>query len=166
MKREHHSEAFREQAVRKALERGGDRTIQSVADELGVGLFTLKGWIKQVRRQAREVDDSAQVNPAMPSAAQRLELLLGSAGLSGEALRAWCRQRGVYAHQLAAWKVVFAQEADGGALKPLKAERDALKAERDGLKRQLQKRDRALAEAAALLVLSKKFQALLAGADE
>jgi transposase-like protein len=165
MQRQQYGEAFREQAVRKVLERG-DRTIQSVAEELGVGLMRLKDWVKQTRRRSRAVEAPGLAGAQAPTAAQRLELLLASAGLSGEALQAWCRQRGVYAHQLSAWKAAFAQEGDGGAVKPLKAERDALKAERDGLKRQLHKRDKALAEAAALLVLSKKFQALLGEADE
>lgn len=157
-----HSEGFREQALRKVLERG-DRTISEVAVELGMNALTLKSWLKESRRAVPAGSGSSAVDT--DSAAVRLELLLASAGLSGEALHAWCRERGIYAHQLATWKAAFAQD-DSRVLKPLRAERDALKAERDRLQRQMQRKDQALAETTALLVLSKKFQALLAGEVE
>ena len=164
------SEGFREQALRKVFDRG-DRTIDEIAAELGMNLLTLKGWMKVARREARRgttrvPESSGQVEVAdTHSAAVRLELLLASAGLSGEALQAWCRERGVYAHQLSAWKAGFAQDGDS-RVKPLKQERDALRQERDQLQRQVARKDKALAEAAALLVLSKKFQALLEGEVE
>ena len=163
---QHHSEAFREQALRKVLERG-ERTIRAVAGDLGLKIGTLKGWMKEARRQGRQLDAVADAGPAdAQTPAGRLDLLLASAGLSAEQLQAWCRERGIYAHQLAAWKTAFVLGTDPGGMKPLQRERDALKSERDGLQRQLLRKDKALAEAAALLVLSKKFQALLAGEVE
>jgi transposase-like protein len=164
--KQQHSEAFREQALRKVLERGM-RPIQAVASDLGLKIGTLKGWMKVARRQGGQGSVAAGTLPAdneTPSG--RLDLLLASAGLSADQLHAWCRERGIYAHQLATWKAAFALGAEVGALKPLRQERDALRHERDGLQRQLLRKDKALAEAAALLVLSKKFQALLAGEVE
>jgi transposase-like protein len=157
-----HSDAFREQALRKVFARG-DRPVRAVADELGVNMGTLKQWMKTTRRQ----DRLSGVDPTgAQTAAGRLELLMASAGLDPERLQAWCRERGVYAHQLTTWKDQFVGGLSVDALKPLRQERDALKLERDGLARQLVRKDAALAEAAALLVLSKKFQALLAGGVE
>jgi len=46
-----------------------------------------------------------------------------------------------------------------------KAELKALQGKHEGLQRELRRKERALAEAAALLVLQKKFQALLGGED-
>jgi len=43
-----YSEAFKEQAISKVLQRG-DKTIQCIADELNVNLFTLKNWLKKPR---------------------------------------------------------------------------------------------------------------------
>lgn len=158
-----HSSAFREQALRKVHERG-DRSVREIASDLGVKIGTLKGWMKEVRRNSLQGGEDAVALPAgSATASGRLELLLASAGLSAEALNGWCRERGIYAHQLAAWKQAFVLGTQAEALKPLRQERDALKSERDGLQRQLLRKDKALAEAAALLVLSKKFQALLAG---
>ena len=161
-----HSQAFREQALRKVLERG-DRPIQAVAGDLGLKIGTLKGWMKEARLKSRQGSGVSGALPAdSDTPAGRLDLLMASAGLSAEQLQAWCRERGIYAHQLATWKAAFVLGTDGGTLKPLRSERDALKHERDGLLRQLLRKDKALAEAAALLVLSKKFQALLAGEVE
>lgn len=162
----HYTSEFREQALRKVFERGS-RRIPSVAGDLNMNLGTLRGWMKEARQQARQgVVQPASVPADTDSSAARLALLMASAGLSSEALQAWCRERGIYAHQLESWKTAFVLGADASALKPLRHERDALKLERDNLQRQLIRKDKALAEAAALLVLSKKFQALLAGEVE
>ena len=46
MKRKTYSLEFKEQALRKALERG-QHTLQDVADELNLSLGTLKNWLKE-----------------------------------------------------------------------------------------------------------------------
>lgn len=166
MKQQHHSAAFREQALLKVFARNG-RPIAAVASDLGLSIETLKGWMRQARALGRKGASGSDVASSdHESLAGRLELLMASAGLSGDALQAWCRERGIYAHQLATWKATFALGADAAAVKPLRQERDSLKQELDRLQRQLLRKDKALAEAAALLVLSKKFQALLAGEVE
>ena len=48
-----YSSAFKEQALVKVYSRG-DRTIQSVAEDLNVKLHTLKIWMKRKMKQARE----------------------------------------------------------------------------------------------------------------
>ncbi len=79
---------------------------------------------------------------------ERLLALQESHGLIGEALNAWCRQRGLFAHQLAQWKSDFCQVTnprsggDGGqTLRTLKIENQRLE-------RGLNRKDKALAEAA------------------
>ena len=78
--------------------------------------------------------------------------------LSGEALHAWCRERGLFAHHLASWTAAFC--AEGKGVVPGAREIRTLKDENEQLKRALLRKDKALAEAAALLILQKKFQAL------
>jgi len=41
-----YTEDYKEQALVKVYNRG-DRTIQSIAEELNINLFTLKNWMKQ-----------------------------------------------------------------------------------------------------------------------
>jgi len=94
---------------------------------------------------------------------QRLQALLDTNALAPEALNAWCRERGIFAHQLQAWKAEFSAPAkppaDAGELRKLKGELT-------NLQRELTRKDKALSEAAALLVLQKKYQALWEDEDK
>ena len=47
-----YSEEFKEQAIQMALESG--KTVQEVADSLGVGVWTLRQWKKDYLRDNRE----------------------------------------------------------------------------------------------------------------
>ena len=147
---------LKEQALRKVRERGS-QTLLELANELNVPLGTLKGWIK--------VQTAARAAVGLPAdncdAAQRLQALNESHALSGEALHAWCRQKGVYAHQLHQWRAAFCADGEAHQRQSRTALRE-LQAKNDKLARELRHKEKALAEAAALLVLQKKFQALWA----
>jgi len=111
MKRTPQTPEFKEQALRKLRERG-DRTQQSVADELNISLATLKGWLQANTIAARGWPHVANPLPGdLPAhawgPAERLQALNESHALSGEALHAWCREKGLYAHQLQAWRDAF-----------------------------------------------------------
>ena len=173
MPRNQHPPEFQEQALSKVRARG-KRTLESVAAELNMPLGTLKGWLK---RSVLEGAGLLNVAPhaATPlgdvparqwSPAQRLLALQESHALSGSALHAWCREKGLFEHQLKQWRDAFCapvhtpvvsaaqQRVTNTALRELQARHDRLQ-------REMRRKDRALAEAAALLVLQKKFQALV-----
>jgi transposase-like protein len=155
---------FKEQALAKVRARGA-RTVESVADELNMSVGTLRTWIRDARRAAKS---SAPV--AFPSGgpvsewspAQRLQALNESFTLSGQALSAWCRERGLFEHQLRQWRESFCAPV---AAAPKAALRD-LQLKHEQLQRELRRKEKALAEAAALLVLQKKFQALFGDEDK
>ena len=160
-----HSPEFKEQALRKLRERGS-RTQQSVADELNICLSTLKGWLQGSKKVARGLPHGANPLPGdVPAIAwgpsERLQALNESHALSGEALHAWCREKGLFAHQLQAWREAFLTGTEPTTRDSRSAVRE-LQSKNDLLERQLRRKDKALAEAAALLVLQKKFQALWA----
>lgn len=86
-----------------------------------------------------------------------------SYALTGDALHAWCRERGIFPHHLDAWKTAFsAPTKEAVAALDLRA----LKDEDASLNREMNRKDRALAEAAALLVLQKKYRALWEGGEK
>ena len=146
-------------AVARALARSPDETIESIADSCGVVVGTLKFWLKSERRQQRATSTDLK-SGSLYTPAEQLEALLATAGMSSEARSAWCRERGLFAHQLEAWKKqLSAPKVDESA---------ALKESRrqaEQLQRELNRKDKALAEAAALLVLQKKFQSLFPGEE-
>ena len=167
MQRNRHSTDFKEQALSKARERG-TRTLEAVALELNISLGTLKGWLKSPRvagaGHAGALELPSDLTAAQWSAAQRLQALCSTHGMVGPALAAWCREKGLFEHQLQQWRTSFCAM---GATVPEASARHSqtqlreLQAKDATLQRDLSRKDRALAETAALLVLQKKFQALL-----
>jgi len=91
------------------------------------------------------------------TAPEQLVALHETHGLSAEALQTWCRERGIFAHHLTSWQTAFCA---GGQESSGTREVRTLKDENVKLKRELVRKDKALAEAAALLILQKKFRAL------
>lgn len=162
---------FKEQALSKARQRG-ERTLDVVAAELNMPLGTLKGWLKTPRKPGAAMAMPSSLPQSLLarqwSATERLLALHESHGLSGEALHAWCREKGLFEHQLNAWREAFCSSPEPQTAqerREAKAELKALQGKHEVLQRELRRKERALAEAAALLVLQKKFQALLGDED-
>jgi hypothetical protein len=135
-----------------------------VADELNMNVFTLKNWMKKVMPEDRKRSLVAEKRPQDWSREEQLMALHESHGLQGEALSAWCRSKGLFAHHLESWKASFCagNKEDGHDAREWRS----LKDENQQLKRELLRKEKALAEAAALLVLQKKFQALWEGEEK
>ena len=146
-----------EQALVKVFSRG-DRTVRSVAEDLHVNYHTLKNWMKREPVNKRVVTATKEKRPQDWSAEEQLLALHETHGLSGEGLNAWCREKGLFAHHLSGWKAAFCAETKAGTAgaRDLRELRD----ENGQLKREIVRKDKALAEAAALLILQKKFRAL------
>lgn len=168
MRRQEHSVEFKEQALRKARQRGS-RSIASVAAELNLPFGTLKRWLKAPSKGRADTAGASSLPSDVAaqhwSPAQRLLALHESHGLSGPELHAWCREKGLFEHQLTQWRDAFCS-LSGSDERQANAALRELQIKHDVLQRDLRRKDRALAETAALLVLQKKFQALLEDADK
>lgn len=118
MQRNRYTSEFREQALSKARQRG-PRTLESVANELNISLGSFKGWLKASNHK---VADSAPLM-GLPSdkaaqqwsPAQRLLALNESHHLQGPALHAWCREKGLFEHQLKHWREAFCSTSEPNA---------------------------------------------------
>jgi transposase-like protein len=151
-----YSEEFIEQALVKLLSRGS-RSVKSVAQELNVNYHTAKNWLKRGSTVKAGLVRVKERRPQDWSAQDQLVALHETHGLPGDALQAWCRERGLFAHHLTTWRAAFCETAKAG---PGARELRSLKEENDQLKRDLLRKEKALSEAAALLILQKKFRAL------
>ena len=152
-----YSDAFIEQALIKVYSRG-KRSVQSVADDINVKVWTVKNWI---RRKSMETLSKSTDLEKRPQDWQRHDQLLAlqeTHGMEREALQAWCREHGLFAHHLEEWRKAFCVPDKATASDPRTLH--SLQNENDKLKRELDRKDKALAEAAALLLLQKKFNAL------
>ena len=150
-------EGLIEQALVKVFSRGS-RSVRSVAEDLQVNYHTLKNWMKRESVSKRGVTAIKEKRAQDWSAEEQLVALHETHVLSGEALNAWCREKGLFAHHLSGWKAAFCAETKTGTsgARDLRELRD----ENGQLKREIVRKDKALAEAAALLILQKKFRAL------
>ena len=157
MKRKTYSTEFKAQALCKAYERG-QRTLQEIADELNLSLVTLKHWLK-VSGKPQGLALPQSTPAAQWTHAQRLTALCESYTLKDESLHAWCREKGLFEHQLRLWANEFGQVGKSQA-HPLEAALRLAKQKNEQLEHDLRRKEKALAETAALLVLQKKFQAL------
>jgi transposase len=88
-------------------------------------------------------------------------MVIACASLDETAMNQLCRERGLYAHHVRQWR----QDFISGATVNERADAKGLKGEVRELKKELNRKDRALAETAALLVLQKKVSAIW-GSDE
>ena len=164
-----YSAAFKAKMVQKML---GGRSANSLAQETGVNQPTLSKWLRDagslqpVKRRVQ--DEPAKTEGRRPedwSAEEKLEAVLEAKRLSGSELGEFLRRRGVHEEQLRQWS----ETADSAALESLRgrkaAGRSAESKRVKELERELRRKEKALAEAAALLVLRKKAEALWGDED-
>ena len=128
-------------------------SLEVVSQELGISVGTLERWRSQ-----------ALAEPALErswTAAARLDAILTTATLDEHSKSAWCRRHGLFPQELAQWHQAATQalEHPGAAPAASVASRDERARIKD-LERELRRKERALAETAALLVLSKKLEAI------
>jgi transposase-like protein len=163
-KQQSFTDDFREQALAKVLGRSGDQSVRTIAAGLNMSAGTLRNWMKAALHGQKGAIGKA-MRAADFTAAQRLVALGESHGLGEDALNAWCRERGLFTHDLTQWRSEFCQVA-GAAGQPTESEElRQLKLANQQLQRDLNRKEKALAEAAALLVLQKKYRALWAAED-
>ncbi len=161
---ERYSAGFRENAIAQAL--GSGKTLRALAEEFGIGYSTLGKWVRTYRNTGEHPLAKQEKRPGDWSIQERYGALLETASLTEEELGRWCREHGVHSHQLARWRQ-DAMVGTGGKAAPAKqAETRRLREENRTLKKELRRKDKALAETAALLVLKKKAQLIWGEAED
>ena len=151
--------AFRERAVARLLPPESS-PVDLVSREIGVSVETLERW----RADALSLSDGQRIW----TATARLEAVIATAAMDADAKSAWCREKGLYPSELETWRqgATVALAEPGEARASPQQTRQAKKRIKE-LERELKRKDKALAETAALLVLSKKLSAIYGeGADE
>lgn len=100
---------------------------------------------------------SRKLTPEDWSSQDKMTVLLETGRLNTQELSEYCRAKGLYPEQIDRWREAFIQGFDQA--KPEAITKESRK-KIQKLEKEIQRKDKALAEAAALLVLPKKFQAL------
>jgi transposase len=147
-----YGQEFKDKAVARLLP-PESAPVEVVSREVGIGVGTLERW-----------REDALTRPARArtwSAGARLEAVVTTAAMNEASKSGWCREHGIYPGELDKWRascttaLADPQDAPASAQATRAAARRIKELERD-----LLRKDRALAETAALLVLTKKVSAI------
>jgi len=151
----------RKEAVLKKLLPPINRSIPDVAKEEGISEATLYNWRSQIRNSGVPVPGSGKQSDNW-SAQAKFAVVVETASLNESELSEYCRERGLYPEQVKAWKeaCITGTQTDAERKK-----QDAIESRKDkkrikSLQKELRRKEKALAETAALLALRKKLDAL------
>ena len=151
-------------AIRKRMSPPNRESVAQIARDTGITTQTLYNWRLQWQKQGQLVPATTKPPEQWPPA-DKLAAVIQSAALSGTELGAFCRARGLYPQQLARWRQA-AEDANGPNAVSMADQRDLQRKNQQQardirrLERELQKKEKALAEAAALLLIAKKRDVL------
>ena len=147
-----YGQTFKNRAVARLLA-PESAALEAVARDVGIGVSTLERWRSQTKAKPAQQQ--------VWTAAARFDAVLTTAAMDEAGKSAWCRAHGTYAHQLAAWRTSATQAlAEPGEARASPLQTQQARRRIKELERELLRKDRALAETAALLVLSKKVGAI------
>ncbi len=161
-----HYSKERKDAVIKRMMQPENRSVPELVEETGISKVTLYHWRKQAIVKGLVVPKDG-LNPENWSAQDKFSVVLETAVMNEAELSEYCRKKGLFAEQIAVWKENCLQ-GNASIANQSKAERKQTQLARNEvkqLKRDLHRKDKALAETAALLVLRKKMHAIW-GEDE
>jgi transposase len=162
-----YSTKFKGKMIEKMTGRGA-RTANALAAEVGVSQGTLSRWLREAKIPSMPKEKKTDTTGRRRwSAEDRVRIVIESGALRDEDLGAFLRREGLHEADLAR----FRQEVEQAATEGLQAQgrRRGLSPEQKKLRvleKELARKEKALAEAAALLVLRGKVQAFLAAEEE
>lgn len=153
----------RKAAILKKLLPPLSMSVAEVSRQENISNVTLYTWRKQLLEKGVVVPDSQ--SPDQWSAEAKLAVVAETLVCSEVELNEYCRKKGLFPEKVKAWKAAFLN-SQRPTVKPSKAElkaaaKEALRDKKEihQLKKELRRKEKALAEAAALLVLQKKLDA-------
>lgn len=151
----------RKESVLRKMMPPHNRSIKQLAQEEGISEATLFNWRKKAREKGLLLPDGDS-GPEGWSARDKFAAVLEAATFNETDLAEYCRKKGIYPEQLLQWRKAceMANDWDRESSRRLKSEKKADRQRIHQLERELRRKEKALAETAALLVLRKKAQAI------
>lgn len=161
----HYNEDFKQAMIKKLCLPEGPSVYQ-LSKENGISPLTLRNWVKkygggiQVNRNKRPEDWTPE---------EKLQAVFKASGLEGEKLGEFLRSQGLHSHHIEEWKTDALQSAKASTPKRGRPRKDPELADAQSkiklLEKDIRRKDKALAEQTAIVILQKKAQELW-GTDE
>ena len=174
-----YSPAFRRKMVQRLA---GPKAVPAnqLAQEVGVHQSTLSRWLRDAQHPDMGISNGTEQNPparasakvtaaGKKSADDKVRLVFAAEALAAEDLGALLRREGVHDAELSVWRTAVktaAVTALNGTARNAAPTHSADRKRILELERELRRKEKALAEAAALLILEKKRQAIWGDGDD
>ncbi len=151
---------FKEAAVQKMMPPNAI-PVQAVKRETGVSDVTLYKWRNEYRNKGIAVP-GRDINPESWGAKDKLAVVIETAALNESERSEYCRKKGLYPEQVQRWReaALKGYDRDEQIQHQQASNRKEDKRKIKKLEAELRRKEKALAETAALLVLRKKAQAI------
>jgi len=136
-------------------------SLRQIANELNLSIATIQKWRQQLVNEGHEFQNN-KIDNSDFSPDQKFATVLATAAMSEHEIASYCREHGLFVEQVKAWKTlsIAAHKAPQENQYKIDTARRADKKKIKTLEKELVRKDKALAETAALLVLREKFNAL------
>jgi transposase len=144
------------QALLKKLEAPYHLSPSELASEAGVATKTVYNWRKKARERGLMPSEQRTRSPE-----QKWSMLMETNALTSHELSEYCRQKGIYPQEIETWRQECLHGLNSYAHKPSSWDQRKIQS----LEKELRRKEKALAETAALLVLQKKFNSLWEAED-
>jgi len=140
------------------------RNIKSISEETGISEQTIRNWIKAANSGSLDNGENEK-SPRHLSGSEKYQLLMESKKIPRKELGEFLRKRGLHSQHLILWDQELKEMVKDNGKKEKKKVRDLQKEVKD-LKKEVRRKDKALAETAALLVLKKKLNVLMGDQED
>ena len=157
----------RKRAILEKMAAPNPPSIPQLAQSEGISEATLYSWRQQARDKGQLLPDADQ-GPEGWSAQDRFNAVLETASMPEAEVAEYCRRKGLYPEQIERWKRAC---LTGCESRPVVTQQEAERSRKDDkkqiskLEKELRRKEKALAEAAAIIVLQKNLAPFLAGED-
>lgn len=135
-------------------------SIVELAKEFNIPYATIYSWTTSMLSKKNITPVNEPQRPKDKSAQDKLQAVINTIGKTEAEQSAYCRQHGIYINHLNEWKNQILESLGIVDTKKHKAELQLIINEVKQLKRDLLRKDKALAEVSALLILKKKADLL------
>lgn len=142
-------------------------SMRQIASELSVGVTTVQKWRQELVDNGHQFENDRPEDNSF-SAEQKFAAVIATALFSEHELAGYCRENGMFVEHVKKWKAlsIAAHSSTQESQYKLDSIRRADKKRIKSLEKELSRKDKALAETAALLVLREKFNALWDNSEE
>ena len=155
-----YSKEFKLKIIKQMLPPESKKVTQ-ISKETGISEQTLYKWKREAKAKGIVITDK-DVSPEKWSTQDKFMIVVETASLNKRELSEYCRKKGLYTEQVEAWCDACMQANGGVAEESLRLSRLNRVKDKEikKLEKELRRKDAALAETAALIVLRKKARAI------